>query len=220
MTRADASRDIARTSAIGVVDASARAAVRQSLTALGIAVTIEAEDVASLLASVVAEPPLVAVVGSQLFGGGMHAVHRLSKEAPTCLVVVLAANPNDDEMFDALSAGAVGYLPRDLPTSSIANAVLAVLNGEVAITRTMMSRVVEELQGRPGRRVPTSSAPATKLTSREWDVASLMRSGASTQQIALRLFMSNSTVRVHVSNILHKLHVPDRDAAVRVLAGI
>src|SRR5882757_3427179 len=175
MTRVDASRDSALTSAIGVVDATARTAVNQALTALGIEVTIEAEDVTSLLASVVAQPPLVVIVGSHLFGGGMHAVHRLSKEAPSCLVVVLATHPNDDEMFDALSAGAVGYLPRDLPVSSIATAVLAVLHGEVAITRTMMSRVVEELQGRPGRRVPTPSAPATKLTSREWDVASLLR---------------------------------------------
>ena len=208
------------TSAIGVVDAGARQSVRDALAAFGITVTIEAEDVTSLLSAVAARPPMVVVVGSQLVGGGMQAVHRLAKEAPTCLVVVLAANPSDDEMLDALSAGAVGYLSRDLPLSSIATAVLAVLNGEVALTRTMMSRVVEELQARPGRRVLTPSAPATKLTSREWDVATLMRSGASTQQIALRLFMSNSTVRVHVSNILHKLHVPDRDAAVRVLAGI
>src|SRR3954452_353891 len=221
MTRTDASRHSDLTSAIGVVDVAARTSVKDALSALGISVTIEAEDVTSLLSTVVTRPPMVAVVGSQLpGGGGMHAVHRLSKEAPGCLVVLLAANPNEDEMLDALSAGAVGYLPRDLPVSSIANAVFAVLNGEVAITRTMMSRVVEELHGRFGRRVLPPSAPATKLTSREWDVASLMRSGASTQQIALRLFMSNSTVRVHVSNILHKLHVPDRDAAVRVLAGI
>ena len=123
-------------------------------------------------------------------------------------------------MLDALCAGAMGYLPRDLPPTRIAAAMLAVLNGEVAISRAMMTRVVEELHARPGRRVGTLNAPAAKLTSREWDVASLMRSGASTQQIAVRLFMSSSTVRVHVSNIVHKLHVPDRDAAVRVLAGI
>jgi DNA-binding NarL/FixJ family response regulator len=216
----DGARDCALTLAIGVVDADAREAVTAAMTALGITVTIEADDVASLMTAVAAQPPLVVVVGSAIAGGGMRAVHQLSKEAPTSLVVFLAANPTEDEMLDALSAGAVGYLPRDLPVSSIATAVLAVLNGEVALTRTMMSRVVEELQGRPSRRVPLASAPATKLTSREWDVATLMRSGASTQQIALRLFMSSSTVRVHVSNILHKLHVPDRDSAVRVLAGI
>jgi len=220
MTRADASRGSALTSAIGVVDAAARKSVNEALTALGITVTIEAEDVTSLLSSVAAQPPMVALVGTHLVGGGMHAVHRMAKVAPDCLVVVLAANPTEEEMLDALSAGALGYLPRDLPVTSIAAAMLAVMHGEVALTRTMMARVVEELQGRPGRRVPTPSAPATKLTSREWDVASLMRSGASTQQIAVRLYMSSSTVRVHVSNILHKLHVPDRDSAVRILAGI
>jgi len=220
MTRADASRGSALTSAVGVVDANARRSVNDALAALGITVTIEADGVDELVTAVAAAPPLVVVVGSAITGGGMRAVHQLSKEAPTCLVVFLASTPTEDEMLDALSAGAVGYLPRDLPASSIATAVLAVLHGEVALTRTMMSRVVEELQGRPGRRVPMPSAPATKLTSREWDVATLMRSGASTQQIALRLFMSSSTVRVHVSNILHKLHVPDRDSAVRVLAGI
>ena len=220
MTRADASRECVLTSAVGVANADARQAVNDALTALGITVTIEAEDVTSLVESIVAQPPMVALVGTQLFGGGMHAVHQLAKVAPGCLVVVLAANPTEEEMLDALSAGAVGYLPRELPVTSIAAAMLAVMHGEVALTRTMMARVVEELQGRPGRRVPTASAPATKLTSREWDVASLMRSGASTQQIAVRLYMSSSTVRVHVSNILHKLHVPDRDAAVRVLTGI
>jgi DNA-binding NarL/FixJ family response regulator len=147
-------------------------------------------------------------------------VHRLTREAPSCAVVLLAADPNEDSMLEAVAAGAMGYLPRDLPAERIAVAMLAVLNGEVAISRSMMARVVDELQGRPGRRVAALNAPAAKLTAREWDVASLMRSGASTQQIAMRLFMSNSTVRVHVSNILHKLHAPDRDTAVRVLAGI
>jgi DNA-binding NarL/FixJ family response regulator len=218
--RHGASYDDGLTSAIGIVDPAARAAVREALAALDIAVTIEAEHVDSLVPAIVANRPMVALVGSQIGGGGMQAVHRLIREAPSCPVVLLAADPNEDAMLEAVAAGAMGYLPRELPVERIATAMLAVLNGEVAITRSMMARVVDELQGRPGRRVAAHNAPAAKLTAREWDVASLMRSGASTQQIAMRLFMSNSTVRVHVSNILHKLHVPDRDTAVRVLAGI
>jgi DNA-binding NarL/FixJ family response regulator len=214
------SADIDWTCALGIVDATARAAVREAVTALGITVTVESEEVDTLLPAVVERQPMIALVGSQIGGGGMQALHRLSREAPNSLVVLLAADSSEEGLLDALSAGAVGYLPRELPVASIAAAMLAVLNGEVAITRTMMSRVVEELQARPGRRVRTAAAPAAKLTSREWDVASLMRSGASTEQIAIRLYMSSSTVRVHVSNILHKLHVPDRDSAVRVLAGI
>ena len=220
MTQASPSHDVVLTAAIGIVDPAARHAVREALAALDIIVTAEAHDVETLVPAVVANVPLVALVGTQIGGGGMQALHRLSREAPACQVVLLAADPNDDAMLEAVSAGAMGYLPRDLPVERIAAAMLAVLNGEVAISRAMMARVVDELQGRPGRRVATHNAPAAKLTSREWDVASLMRSGASTQQIAMRLFMSNSTVRVHVSNILHKLHVADRDAAVRVLAGI
>ena len=221
MTQASPSYDGELTSAIGIFDPAARNAVREALAALDITVTIEAEDVATLVAATVANPPLLALVGSQIGGGGgMHAVHRLAREVPKCQVVLLAADPDEDAMIEAVSAGAMGYLPRDLPVERIAAAMLAVLNGEVAISRSMMARIVDELQGRPGRRVASHNAPAATLTSREWDVASLMRSGASTQQIAMRLFMSNSTVRVHVSNILHKLHVPDRDAAVRVLAGI
>src|SRR5436305_14253314 len=178
--RAKPSRyDIEWTCALGIVDPTARAAVRDALTALGVTVTIEATDVATLLPAVVAERPMIALVGSQIGGSGMQALHRLSREASSCLVVLLAADSSEDGLLDALSAGAVGYLPRDLPACSIAAALLAVLNGEVALTRTMMSRVVEELQARPGRRVHTATAPAAKLTSREWDVASLMRSGAS-----------------------------------------
>src|SRR5689334_2220041 len=103
MTQAVASRGSALTSAIGVVDAAARKSVRDALNALGITVTIEAEDVTSFVASVAGQPPLVAVVGSHLGGGGgLHAVHRISKEVPSCLVVLLAANPSEDEMLDAL----------------------------------------------------------------------------------------------------------------------
>jgi DNA-binding NarL/FixJ family response regulator len=220
MTRAVSSYDTVPTSAIGIADPAARLAALHALTEVGISVRIEAENAASLLAAAIAEPPTVVLVGAQLPGGGVQLVQQLSRSLPDCLIVLLAVEPSETEMFECLRAGAVGYLPRDLPVSSIATALLAVLDGEVALTRAMMARVVEELQGRPGRRVRSLSTPVTKLTSREWDVASLMRSGASTQQIASRLYMSSSTVRVHVSSILHKLHVSDRDAAIRVLAGI
>src|SRR3954447_14837268 len=119
------SHEATLTSAIGVVDAVARQSVNDALTTLGIAVTVEAEDVTSLLSSVLARPPMVAVVGSQIASGAMHAAHRLTKEFPGCLVVLLESSANGVEMLDALSAGALVALPRALPVSSIARAVRA-----------------------------------------------------------------------------------------------
>src|SRR3954447_13512483 len=124
MRSQDGARDCALTLAIGVVDADAREAVNAAMRALGITVTIEADDVASLVTAVAAQPPLVVVVGSAIAGGGMRAVHQLSKEAPTAPVVFLSSTRSEDEMLDVLSAGAVGSLPRALPVSSIATAVL------------------------------------------------------------------------------------------------
>jgi DNA-binding NarL/FixJ family response regulator len=212
--------DVVPTCVLGEADQTVREAHKNALTTAGITVTDEAGDAATVLAVAAERRPSLVIVDADLPGGGLMTARMLNRTVTGAAVVVLAATTTEDQLFEALSLGAVGYLSKDIAPVRLASAVLAVLEGEVALTRSMMARVVEELQGRPGRRVPMRSAPVTKLTSREWDVANLMRAGASTGQIAARLYMSSSTVRVHVSNILHKLQVADRAAAIRVLAGI
>jgi DNA-binding NarL/FixJ family response regulator len=92
-----------------------------------------------------------------------------------------------------------------------------VLNGEATLPGTLVARLVEEFRDREQRRVAIVDGPAARLTGREWDVLELMRTGATTADISARLFVSPTTVRSHVSAILRKLGVPNREAAIRLL---
>ena len=119
--------------------------------------------------------------------------------------------------MDALRAGACGYLVKDMDPDRLGAALRGVLNGESALPRTLMTKVIDEFRGRQRRQLFARRHGREQLTTREWEVAELLRSGASTEAIASRLNVSTTTVRVHVSNIIRKLHVDTRDKAVRVL---
>jgi pimeloyl-ACP methyl ester carboxylesterase len=98
-------------------------------------------------------------------------------------------------------------------------ALQGVLEGEAAIPRTLAAKVIEEFRERGRRRrLPLIGSRGAELTSREWEVLHLMADGLSTSQLAARLNISQVTVRRHVSSILHKLQVPDRDTAVRLVS--
>ena len=84
----------------------------------------------------------------------------------------------------------------------------------------VVSRVIEELQGRGRRRVFSRSGRLAELTSREWEIMQLLRDGLTTDDVARRLFVAPGTVRVHVSSVLKKLQVGDRESALRRLDGL
>jgi DNA-binding NarL/FixJ family response regulator len=131
---------------------------------------------------------------------------------------MLTASRDDDDLFEALRAGASGYLLKDMDPDRLGPALRGVLSGEAALPRALAMKVIQEMKN-PGRRrlLPRKGAPASKLTSRETEVLELMADGLSTEQIAARMFIGKVTVRTHVSNVLKKLRVPDRDAAVRLV---
>lgn len=131
---------------------------------------------------------------------------------------MLTVSRDDDDLFDALRAGASGYLLKDLKRADLPNALRAVLSGEAALPPSLIAKLVDELRERGKRRkVFLSRRPAVELGRREWEVLELLREGASTAAIARRLFITEATVRSHVSRLLAKLDVPDRRAAVRLL---
>ena len=109
---------------------------------------------------------------------------------------------------------------KDLGDEQIAPALRRVLAGEACLPGTLVARLVEEFRDREHRRIGIAPEQAARLTGREWDVLELMREGLSTNDIAARLFVSATTVRSHVSAVLRKLHVADREAAVRLLEGM
>ena len=119
---------------------------------------------------------------------------------------------DDDDLLNALRAGAVGYLLKDIDPDRLPFALNDALEGGAPIPRRLVSRLVSEFRDHGPRRRPVVTEPGYDLTSREWEVLNLLREGKSTAQIAAKLFVSTATVRSHVAAVLRKLHLPDREA--------
>ena len=196
-----------------------RAGVRASLDVEGFEVVGEASNARSAIKLAVKLRPDVCLLDIHMPGGGIFAAGEISRSLPDCAVVMLTYSRDDDDLFDSLRAGARGYLLKDMDPDRIGPALLGVLAGEAALPRSLVSRVLEEFQGRSRRKIFVKSQRPTQLSSREWEIMELLRDGLSTEEVAKRLFVAPGTVRVHVSSVLKKLRVPDRAAAIRALGG-
>jgi DNA-binding NarL/FixJ family response regulator len=199
--------------------ARTRAMVRAALEKRGdFRVCAEAADADSALLEAERAQPDVCLLDINMPGSGIAAAARITAALPDTAVVMLTVSRQDEDLFDALRAGASGYLLKGMDEDRIGDALHRVLNGEATLPGTLVARLVEEFRDREHRRVAVPEGPAARLTGREWDVLELMRAGASTTEIAQRLFVSPTTVRSHVSAILRKLGVPNREAAIKLLA--
>jgi DNA-binding NarL/FixJ family response regulator len=132
---------------------------------------------------------------------------------------MLTQSTEDEDIFDALRAGASGYLLKDTDSARLVPALRGVLNGEAAMPRRLVLRIMDEFRAPAKGRFRRKSPAAAKLSSREWEVMELLADGLSTEEAAGRLFLSPTTVRVHVSAVLKKLRVKDRESAFRLLRG-
>jgi DNA-binding NarL/FixJ family response regulator len=192
-----------------------RAIVRDALEADdGFTVCAEAADADGAVAMAEVEQPDVCLVDINMPGGGIAAVARITAARPT---IVLTVSRQDNDLFDALRAGADGYLLKGSDEMLIAESIRRVVAGEATLPGTLVARLVEEFRDREARRVPIANGQSARLTGREWDVLELLREGLTTAEMAQRLYVSQTTVRSHVAAVLRKLRVPDRDAAIRLL---
>ena len=98
-------------------------------------------------------------------------------------------------------------------------ALRGVLSGEAAMSPRLVARILGEFQAPKGRFSLRRPSAAVRLSAREWEVMSLLAAGKSTHDVAQQLFLSPTTIRVHVSSVMRKLHVKDRDSAFRLLRG-
>jgi DNA-binding NarL/FixJ family response regulator len=198
--------------------APTRGQFREALEGSGISVCGEAKDASGAVKAVAQHRPDVVLLDAHIAGDGIQAACEITEMAPDTPVVMLTEFEDDFQLFKALEAGASGYLVKDMDLSRLPDVLEAVLKGESALPRTLVSRVVEEFNAR-GRALDllVGRNPADRLTSREWEVLELMRQDRSTAQIAESLYVSRATVRTHVSAIMRKLHVTDRAAAVRLI---
>ncbi len=198
--------------------APTRLGVRLTLEEAGMQVCAEAATASDAVEASLRERPDVALLDVHMPGNGLTAASRIAAALPDTAVVMLTVSRDDNDLFEALRAGARGYLLKDLDPARLPLALQGVLDGEAALPRALVARLIEEFRERDqvGAR---PHGPLATLTNREWEVLDLMRHGLSTGEIAERLFVTPVTVRTHVSAILRKLHVADREAAIRLASA-
>ena len=179
-----------------------------------------AANASEAIAVAVREQPDLSLLDVRMPGSGITAAWEISARLPATRVVMLTVSREDRDLFDALRAGAVGYLLKDTPLAEIPAALAPVLRGEVAMPTSVVARLVEEFRDPSARRRRILGRGAgSRLTSREWEIIDLLRRDLSTGQIAKRLVISEVTVRSHIASALHKLRVPDRRAAIGMFSA-
>jgi DNA-binding NarL/FixJ family response regulator len=180
-------------------------------------VCAEAADAAEAVQAALRERPDICLLDLSMPGGGLAAVWEITSRLPEAKIVILTVSDNDASLFAALGAGVRGYLLKTMDLNRLPEALDGVCHGEAAMQRTLVARVLERFRRREPRWRQAAGVRARwRLTSREWEVLDLLAQGLSTAEIAERLVLSSSAVRVHVASIVRKLGVPDRAAAVEM----
>jgi DNA-binding NarL/FixJ family response regulator len=144
---------------------------------------------------------------------GIQATRRLLSHDNAPKVLMLTTFDLDEYLYEAMRAGASGFLLKDVPRDQLIDAVRTVARGDALLAPALVRRLVEDFVRRPppGSRVPPQVA---ELSARELDVLKLIARGLSNAEIATTLFLSEATVRTHLGHILGKLHLRDRVQAV------
>ena len=199
--------------------APTRAGIRSVLEAHGFEVCAETATGDAAVAAAIEERPDVCLLDVRMpGGGGIAAADAISAQLPETAIVMLTVSRDDNDLFDALRAGASGYLLKDIERTRLPDALRSVLAGEPSLDSSLVARLVEEFRARERRRrLVLVGRPGVTLSRREWDVLDLLREGCTTAEIAGRLFVSEGTVRSHVAAILRKLRVGSRAEALSLL---
>jgi DNA-binding NarL/FixJ family response regulator len=144
---------------------------------------------------------------------GIEATRRIRAREHAPRVIMLTTFDLDEYVFDALKAGASGFLLKDAPPEQLIGAVRVVADGDALLAPGVTRRLVEEFARRPTPR-PGGPSELAELTAREREILTLIARGCSNSEIAAQLVIGESTVKTHVGNILMKLGLRDRVHAV------
>jgi DNA-binding NarL/FixJ family response regulator len=194
-----------------------RGQIRAALEAGGCDVCGEGATAGEAIELALAQRPDVVLLDIHMPGNGVRAAEEISRSLPGAAIVMLTQSKEDDDLFDSLRAGASGYLLKDLDPAALPGALRGVLAGEAAMPPGLVTRILQEFRGPSRQGLLRRPAAADKLSAREWEVMELLSQGHSTEEVANRLFVSPTTVRVHVSAVLRKLRVKDRESAFKLL---
>ncbi len=156
------------------------------------------------------KPDIILMDFSLPDGTGLDATQAILEELPECKIVFLTVYETDANLLEAIRLGAMGYLLKNVSGSSLLASLRALSQGEIAMSRKMMSRVVES-----SRLISSAPEPDLfqKLSPREIEILQELMVDASNAQIAERLYLSENTVKHHVHSILEKLEVSNRRQA-------
>ncbi len=149
---------------------------------------------------------------------GIDACRAMKEAAPSTKIVMLTISDEEEDLFEAIRAGASGYLLKDIPLDEVAEAVRSVHGGQSLISPAMAGKLLTEfatLARRPDEE-RVQQVPPPKLTDREMEVLKLVAKGMNNRDIARELFISENTVKNHVRNILEKLQIHSRMEAVMI----
>jgi DNA-binding NarL/FixJ family response regulator len=204
-----------------------RAGVRLALERGGFDVVAEAGAADETFEAVLRHRPSLCLLDLYMPGDSLGAARRIREHVPETKIVILTVSSTHHDFFEAIAAGASGYLLKSMAPDRLAAALRAVCRGEAALPRALERRLVDAFRARgeaaaaPRRRFyPRRRPPGIDLTAREWEVLDLIGEHLPTAVIARRLGISEVTVRRHISSAVHKLGVADRQGALELLSGV
>ncbi len=145
---------------------------------------------------------------------GIEATRSIKDMLPSTKILMLTISDEEADLFDAIKAGAAGYLLKEISIDEVAGAVRSVHQGQSLISPSMASKLLNEFAAMVKRREERNQVPGPRLTDRELEVLKLVARGMNNREIGGELFISENTVKNHVRNILEKLHLHSRMEAV------
>jgi DNA-binding NarL/FixJ family response regulator len=164
------------------------------------------------------QPDLILMDVDMPNGGGIEATRRIKALLPETKVVMLTVHDDDETLFNAIKAGAQGYLVKSIHAAEMLEMLRGMVRGEAPISRSMAGRILEEFRRSSRSDVAAPQDASAALTLREQEVLELVSQRYTNKEIAQRLVISEYTVKNHLSNILNKLHLRSRAEAARYLS--
>jgi two-component system NarL family response regulator len=145
---------------------------------------------------------------------GIEAARKIKETVPTAKIIMLTVSDEDTHLYDAIKAGANGYLLKDLAIEEVPQSIRRVYAGESLISPSMASKLLTEFSSLSKKVEQRQQLATPSLTAREIEVLRFVAKGMSNREIAEELYISENTVKNHVRNILEKLHLHSRMEAV------